>query len=511
MLNVFYCEVIVNLLKEKFGPWLAEKMGVTQAVQAWMAGEDTPDTKNSKPTKPYKQVDLVFACVNKLIDGIAGIPAVISTPDDKIVEGGPAYDLLFRNHAMSWTAFVTQAIGHYALTRDVFFVFTDTQGTQPKEIMVVSGSQMHPITHNRQANGMLLGWEFRGVNGQRVKFTTDEVHQWKNFNPYDRFHGLGPATASKLSIDYSYAAALYNSSALANGAEPGAMLFPKGKLDPEQVRMLRSQFDARHKGAANVKRTAVLSGIEDVKTIALKMTDMQVAKISEQTDKKICTAFGVPPGLVGLITEAQYSHGPAQRDFIFNTIIPWTKLFAGELTTGIISRFYPSESRSVTIANAKMYRGTSVRLAKKRSYFEARQKAVIENKNIFLWFDTDQHPTVQDANREIAAKVLDYTKAGVPLNDIIRTHDLPYEQVPWGDDWWIGMGQVPARFALEAGIEGLTGPSAPEGEDDDDDKKSITAITAKQIVDMLTSEQKTKADRPQQLRWLRRDDVWQHA
>ncbi|MCK4294081.1 MAG: hypothetical protein KAY65_12860 [Planctomycetes bacterium] len=38
------------------------------------------------------------------------------------------------------------------------------------------------------------------------------------------------------------------------------------------------------------------------------------------------------------------------------------------------------------------------------------------------------------------------------------------ELTDWGDDWWINMGRVPARFTLEAGLEGLTGPSLPEGE-----------------------------------------------
>lgn len=45
----------------------------------WLAGLDMPDDKDSKPAKPYKQVALVYICVNKLINAIAGLPLVLST------------------------------------------------------------------------------------------------------------------------------------------------------------------------------------------------------------------------------------------------------------------------------------------------------------------------------------------------------------------------------------------------------------------------------------------------
>ncbi len=455
-------------------------IGLSQATRLWLTGTDTDDSSSDKPTKPYAQVDLVFACVNKLIAGIAGLPAILSTLDDRIVESGPVYDLLFSNPSMSWGCFLTSTIGHYALSRDVFWIFIDTEGTRPKEIMVVSGTQMKPVTHNRTAGGVLIGWEFRGRFGERASFDITEVHQWKNFNPYDKFHGLGPTSASKLSIDYSYAASLLNTSSLENAAEPGAILTAQGRLDDDQIRQLRSQFDARHKGAAKAKRTAILTGGMDIKTIAMKLRDMDIAKISQLGDIKLCSCFGVPPEVVGIKTEAQYAHGPAQRDFIFNTIIPLASLFGGELTTGIISKFHSRESRSVELQKSKSYSGSRfISLPRKAIYRKARHKASAADQKIFCWFDSDQHPTVQEAQQEIAEKVLKFTTSGVPLNDIIEAYDLPFEPTEHGKHWWVPMGQVPAAWTLAAGIEGITGPSLPEGGPDDDGK------SAKRMIDQL--------------------------
>lgn len=442
----------------------AKSYGISQYAQMWLSGNDMPGTKSSKPSRPYSQVELVFACVNKLISGILGLPLVLSTLDEKIVESGPVYDILFNNPAMNWERFLTETIGHYALSRDVFFVFTEVDsGIRPKEIMVVSGTQMHPITDNGAPGGNLIGWEFRGTGGQTFKVSIFECWQWKNFNPYDRYHGIGPVTASELSINYSYAASLFNTSALNNGAEPGIILSTEGKLDNDQVEMLRSQFDSRQAGAANAKRTAILTGGLKADTVAMSMVDLQVDQLTDRTDKKICAAFEIPPELVGLNTQAQYSAGPANRDFIFNTIIPFAALFAGQLNAGIISCFRSTDSRAVGLKNCKSFYGMkSLPLSARTAYRQAAQKASVQKQQLFAWFDSDQHPVVQEAKREIAAKVLDYTKAGIKLNNLIEAHDLPYETVPWGDDWWVGMGQVPARFTLEAGLESITGPSLPE-------------------------------------------------
>ncbi len=424
------------------------------------------DNNSSTPTRPYSQVELVFRCVEELVNAVVGLPLVISTIEEKIIESGPQYEILFNNPLMSFQKFITATVGHYALSRDVFWIFTDYDGVRPKEIAVVSGTQMHAITHNRRSDGELIGWEFRGSGGQRAKYSTDEVYQIKNFNPYDRFHGVGPTSAAKLSINYSYAASLFSTSALDNAAEPGIILTTEGKLDPEQVELLRSQFDTRHRGPTKAKRTAVLTGGMDIKTVAMKMRDMQLADIIQLKDKRICSTFGVPPEIAGLGTEAQYAQGPAQRAFMFNTVMPLGNLIAGEITHGILSLFYSADARGVALPQTKFYAGMRTKpLASRRLYRTARSKAASSKHKIFAWFDYDQHPIVQDHQREVAEKVFKFTQSGVTLNNLIEAHDLPYEHQPWGDDWFIGLGQVPARYVLEAGLEGITGPSLPEGEE----------------------------------------------
>ena len=478
---------------------VAKAFGIGQAAQMWLAGEDgdADDKKTATARKPYAQLAIIFACVNELISGIAGLTPVISTADEKIIEGGPVYDALFNNPNMSWTRFVTDTIGHYALTCDVFWVFTEKQGLRAKDIMVVSGSQMHPMTSNGRVDGVLVGWEFRGTGGQRATFSLDEVHQWRNFNPYDRFHGMGPLTAGKLSIDYSYGAGLFNASALNNGAEPGIILTTTGNLQPDQVQLLRSQFDARQRGPGNAKRTAVLTGGMGVETVAMNLVDMQMAELSMMTDVRICSAFRVPPEVIGIITEAQYGKGPALLDYVFNTVLPLACTFGCEVTAGILSKGYSDEHRSVELKHAKAFYGRTLTLGRNPQFRKARCGSVTSGHEVFLWFNADDHPIVEKYRREAAEKVLTFTKSGVRLNDIIFAYDLPFEARPEGNVSWRKMNEVPAEYILEAGLEGLTGPSAPEGQPDEEDDKSgigdAVNVLAGQIGELKEAEQQ-KAD-----------------
>jgi len=461
----------------------AFNLNLTELARLWDTGSDLIDESGSKARNPYKQVSLVFTCINALIDGLNSLPLVLSTIDEKIIESGPVYDLLF-NNKQTFADFVTQTIGHYALGRDVFWVFTDEQGLpvsggvglQVKNILIVPGSQMHAVTSTGSDKGELISWEMWGLSGKRIRLSLAECHQWKGFNPYDRFHGFGAITAAANDINYDFAASLHNASALANGAEPGAIITIPGKLDTDQANMILDRFDSRHKGAGKAKKTAIITGGGDIKTIAQSLADLEVAQITELSDKKICSAFGVPPGVVGLITEAQYSHGPAMRQFIFNTIIPLAQVFADHITTGIINRFtgskvFGNNFLSIEFLESKFYRGSRRQPLRTNRFFRAaRQKAVSAQGKAFAWFDSSQHPTIQEYQNEVAEKVLKFGQSGVKLNNLIEAHDLPYEQVPWGDDWWIGMGQVPARYILEAGLEGITGPPYP-GEQPPEEEK----------------------------------------
>ncbi|MCJ7777639.1 MAG: phage portal protein, partial [Sedimentisphaerales bacterium] len=457
-------------IKQQIGAVLVKGVvktfGLSEYARLFLTGADLDDSDKAKSTQPYRQVSLVFTCIDKLINSVLGLPLVLSTVDEKIIESGPAYELLFNNPNLRWNEFVLQSIGNYALYRDVFWIMLDDP---PQEILIVPGRQMRAITSDGTEGGVLRNWEFHGLNGEIANYSPAEVHHWKNFNPYRRFKGLGPIQAAEQNINYTFAAELLNASALANGAELGVLLSIPGQPGDDQIRMLREQFDSRQAGPAKARRTAVITGGAKVENAASSMADLEVAKLTEMSDKKICSAFGVPPGVAGLITDAQYSHGPAMRDFIFNTVLPLVSLFAGEITNGILNRFSGSKwlgggFNGLELKQAKFYGGRrNLPLPANKFFRNARSRAVVTQNKAFAWFDSNQHPVVQEVTRETSEKLIALAKY-VPVNDIVEANDLPYPLTLAGKYVWKNMGEVPADYILEAGIEGITGPSLPEGE-----------------------------------------------
>ncbi len=186
-------------------------------------------------------------------------------------------------------------------------------------------------------------------------------------------------------------------------------------------------------------------------------------------------------------------------------------MFAGTLTSGIISKFYSSDSRSIELSKSKSYFGRRSKSLRTNKYFRfAANKAVASQKNIFAWFDSSQHPDVTEHDEEKAQKILALKDSGVPLNDLIEKHDLPYEEQPWGNDWWAPMGLTPASWTLAAGPEAVADPSLPEEpEEPDPDKAAMLDDAVSRIAGIIKDAENQKAGEGAKVRiWQRYKDSW---
>ena len=460
-------------------------LGLSQAAQLWLSGEDVGDRTVERPTKPYAQNEWVFICINEIIKACRSIQLMLSTGDDQVVEAGPAYDLLFRNGQYSWTNFLTETVGFFSLYRLVYWVFPDVKVRTPTSILVVGPEQLKPVIKN----GVLLAYKLQTGPGRTDTLPLDQVYPVSDFNPYSSHSGLGPTTVGKLPISSSYQAALYNESLLANGAKLGAAIIYPGNIQEDEKRTLRSQFENRHAGARNAGRTVVLSGNADIKTFGQSMVELDMINLRNFDAKTICSLFNVPPEIVGLSSEAQYAHGPAQQRFIANTVTSLLAFLADHLTHGVLSRF-TAQPQTVSLKESRSFAGTHLPLHRRRSFRQAGMKALQSDHGLFAWFAIDDHPTMQAAKREMADKAAIYAKNGVPMNQLIQAYDLPFEETPWGNEWWVSAGLIPARFTLDAGVEGIGGPSLPEGdggdgepeeEEDDATGKGVDPLRAKEI------------------------------
>ena len=436
--------------------------------QIFRLGLDLDDGRSpDRPARPYAQCEWVYICVNAIIEACKSIQMMISTAAEDIVESGPAYDLLFNNPELPFSCFITETAGFLSLYRQCYWIFTERQGLRPTRLMVVGPNQLKPEIQN----GQLLFYRFYPAGSTMQTLLIDDVWPLRGFNPDSKFIGVGPTDAGEIAISTAHQAALFNEASMANGGKlAGLITLPAGvRLEDSERQALLAQFEARHKGARNAGKWALMTGGADVKTLSQTMADLQMLDLREFDAKTICSLLGVPAEVVNLASEAQYAHGPAQQRFILNTISSLLSFIAENITLGILRpwRYQKENHKSAAASGSKIWMSTRKNLKKFVSFRSAFIKAVGTQAAMFAWFAVEEHPTVKEMLQEQVGKVLEYTKSGVTLNDLGDAFDLPFNKYSWGDDWWISMGQVPARYILEGGIEALTGPAMPEGQADE--------------------------------------------
>jgi HK97 family phage portal protein len=461
----------------------------SQFARLWDMGLDLTTDTPARPNEPVAQIEWVYACLMLIIRTCRNLQLVLSTAADEIVESGPVYDFLFNNDDLPWMDFITQTVGYLAIHNQVYWITMDLEGIKPRQIIIAGRDTCRPVLRR----GVLVGYELKVAEGRRVPLFLEDVYPLIDFNPYSRHQGIGPLDSAKLAISTSYQATLLNESTLANGARIGTILtVPAGvKLDQDQIDKMKAEFRSQYAGARKAGQVFLATGGVDVKPFTQTMADLQMLDLRRFDAASICAAFGVPTELVGLNPEAQYAHGPAQQRFIQNTVAPMLSFISGHLTLGILKRFRFDKTAGVGLNISKTFCGSRLPLRLRSCYRREKLKAIQSQAPLFAWFDLSAHPALQELQRSTAESCLKFTQFGVPLNDLIEAHDLPYQTQAWGDDWWIAMGQVPARFTLEAGIEGITGPSLPEGEEEnpepkaddgrrtkDDNPSAISAVSA---------------------------------
>lgn len=427
---------------------------------------------NGRPAKPYNQVEWVWKCVNIIIDTCKSIQMLLTTADDKIVESGPVYDFLFSRPQLPFSKFISETVGYYSLYREVYWIFLSPKdGVAPIDILVAGPKQCIPEI----INGVVVGYKLITQGGRITPLFTEDVWPIMNFNPDIKYEGVGPTEAGELSISANFQGTQFNEAVLRNGAKPGTLLVtPAGvKLDEDEKRFLKAQFDSEHAGARKAGKTFLATGGLDVKNFGQTMAELQMIDLRKYDASTICAMFGVPTELVNLNSEAQYAHGPATQRFILYTIAPILSFIAENITLGILYNFRFKSFSAVEAKQSRIYCGQRIDLKQKESFRRTKLKAIQSNQKLFAYFDIESHPAIQQMMLDKAEKVLKYVINGVPLNQVVDAYDLPFDttKMPHGDHHWISPALCPANWVLDAGPEGFVNPPLPEGQPDDEETK----------------------------------------
>lgn len=277
---------------------------------------------------------------------------------------------------------------------------------------------------------------FQYKNTEGIEYEPHEIVLLRIYSPDQPFWGETPLAAAFNKMQQDLLADSYNKAFFENGAEPGAVLTTESDdLNPDDARGILAMWEARHQGALNRSKPAILTHGLKVEHSPVTHQDMEFSTMINANRDAILASLLVHKAALG-VTESlnRATIEEANRMVWRNLLLPMASYIEDRLYTTLFSRF-PG--------------------------------------NDFGVFDTQGIPELQTDMERQSEVVRKLSVSLVPLNDINQMLHLGLPTYSWGDEPVVPMNMAPISRIVEGPLsEGPTDPEPPgplPGDEEDAD------------------------------------------
>lgn len=288
-------DVLTNLTADE----LAQRLGM---LATSYAGKSVTEAS-------ARQVAAVYACVALIAGAVATLPLPIyrRTETGREEVSHDYYWLLNEspNADMSAAAFWEYMVEGLLFHGDAF---AEIIRPSPSSNRMIGLRALHPLRVQpvrRVEDGQLLyninpDYHFEPQNTPR--YGVDPADILHITGPgFNGLRSVSPITyAARQAIGTSIAAEEFSGKFFSSGARPDIVLEAPGKVDPEQVSLLRSTWTSRYGGVEGASSgPVVLSGGLKMSQFSLSAEDSQLIATRAFQIEEIARIFGVPPHMIG--------------------------------------------------------------------------------------------------------------------------------------------------------------------------------------------------------------------
>lgn len=140
----------------------------------------------------------------------------------------------------------------------------------------------------------------------------------------NRWLGVGLLQLARDAIGLSMVAEEHASRFYSNAAAPAGVLVTPKPLKADTFKRIREQWNARHQGAENAFKTAILEDGLEWKPLSLNLKDQQFLETRTFQVQEIARWIGIPPHLIGELSRSTNNNIEAQGiEFVTYAIGPW--------------------------------------------------------------------------------------------------------------------------------------------------------------------------------------------
>lgn len=376
--------------------------------QSWSTGSSPRIDVNNMESYLGKYADQawVYSCINIIATKAASVPLKVYRKNgdnlDAIADHPLQLLLESVNPFMNGYDLMEGTHGFKELTGNAYWLLDKLVDGKPTEIYPLNPKCVKVKT---DAKGFPIGYIYEIVPGQTGQFyDLTEVLHFKSWNPLDYLYGLPPICPARDSSDTMMFSDQYNKAFFQNGAEPGGVLSSEQTLDEDNKKEISKGWAKLHQGSRKAHKVAVLDGGLKWTSTSATHSDMQFPELKRMTREDVLTVFTMPPVMVGVFDEANYSNADVQRRiFWMDCIIPRLKKIEG-------------------VINERLVR--------------------IWDKTLIVRFDLGSvEELAEDTNKRAQADNWNVQAGILTVNEIRKERHL--DEVAWGDTWYAPFGLAP--------------------------------------------------------------------
>lgn len=278
----------------------------------------------------YAKLALVFRCIGVLAQSVAAAPLAVyqtTAQGEDRADNHPLRQLLTAPNRESNEARLFGQIVTSMATAGFVVIEKERAGAgRPVGLWPLNPAYCRPI----QRSDALPDWEVKVPGYEPVILNSTDVIAITYADRPDREPtGIGPLEVilrevALLNIKNDFLKSFFDS-----GAMPVYGLVPHpdaGEISQAQADVIREGWRQRYGGMRGSVEPAILAGITDVKRLSFDFDELAWQDLRDIDELAICTAFGIPPILVGTryglerSTFANYQE--ARRSFYEDTVAP---------------------------------------------------------------------------------------------------------------------------------------------------------------------------------------------
>jgi HK97 family phage portal protein len=193
------------------------------------------------------------------------------------------------------------------------------------------------LRRDTDKDGNLRGYTYR-VGSETMDMAVNDVINIRRPSLANNAAGSSPLFSASLEVDADLQAAVWNKFIIENGAEPSGVLETEQEIDDESFERVREQWEARHAGASNAGKTAILEKGLKYNKISQSQKELDFVESRKFNRDTILTLLGVPTSLIN-DTANRANAETAERTFNKETIEPTIRLIVDQLNEFLIPQF----------------------------------------------------------------------------------------------------------------------------------------------------------------------------